>query len=89
MVVVHGGGWHAGDKRAVREVNICSDLALRGYVCLSVNYVLTPGPPAPWQIAKRRGAHRAAWQKATVSWRDPKQSDLADCSVNRPAGFLY
>jgi acetyl esterase/lipase len=45
VVVVHGGGWYAGDKRAVREVNICSNLALCGYVCLSVNYVLAPGPP--------------------------------------------
>jgi hypothetical protein len=30
VVVVHGGGWYAGgDKRAVREVDICSDLARR------------------------------------------------------------
>ena len=40
VLVVHGGGWTGGDKQAEREVNICSHLALAGYIAFSVNYVL-------------------------------------------------
>ena len=37
---IHGGGWSGGDKAATRERNIGTTLAQRGYVCLSINYVL-------------------------------------------------
>jgi acetyl esterase/lipase len=40
VVVVHGGGFHGGDKAARREQNICVNLARAGYVCASVNYRL-------------------------------------------------
>lgn len=40
VLIVHGGGWHGGDKAAAREKNIGMTLAGAGYVCASVNYVL-------------------------------------------------
>lgn len=40
IVIVHGGGWHGGDKAAAREQNIGSVLARAGYVCASINYRL-------------------------------------------------
>jgi acetyl esterase/lipase len=40
VVIVHGGGWHGGDKFANREQNIGKSLAEAGYVCASVNYRL-------------------------------------------------
>ncbi|MEM7013547.1 MAG: alpha/beta hydrolase [Verrucomicrobiota bacterium] len=40
VLIVHGGGWHGGDKAAKREINIGTNLAKAGYVCASVNYVL-------------------------------------------------
>ncbi|MCB1062095.1 MAG: prolyl oligopeptidase family serine peptidase [Verrucomicrobiae bacterium] len=40
ILIVHGGGWHGGDKAAAREKNIGTTLAGAGYVCASVNYVL-------------------------------------------------
>jgi acetyl esterase/lipase len=40
IVIVHGGGWHGGDKAANREKNIGNNLALAGYVCASINYRL-------------------------------------------------
>lgn len=40
VLIVHGGGWHGGDKAAGREQNIGTNLAKAGYVCASVNYVL-------------------------------------------------
>jgi acetyl esterase/lipase len=40
VVIIHGGGWTGGDKEAAREINIGTNLALNGYVGLSINYVL-------------------------------------------------
>lgn len=40
ILVVHGGGWHGGDKAAAREKNIATNLAKAGYVCASINYRL-------------------------------------------------
>ena len=40
VVIIHGGGWSGGDKGAAREINIGTNLALNGYVGLSINYVL-------------------------------------------------
>lgn len=40
VLIVHGGGWHGGDKAARREQNIGHTLAGAGYVCASINYAL-------------------------------------------------
>jgi len=40
IVIIHGGGWHGGDKAATREQNIGNTLAKAGYVCASINYQL-------------------------------------------------
>lgn len=40
IVIIHGGGWHGGDKAARREQNIGNSLAKAGYVCASINYQL-------------------------------------------------
>ena len=40
VLIVHGGGWHGGDKAAKREKNIGNNLAAAGYVCASINYRL-------------------------------------------------
>ncbi|MEN9573036.1 MAG: hypothetical protein RL514_891 [Verrucomicrobiota bacterium] len=40
VLIIHGGGWTGGDKGAAREINIGTNLALNGYVGLSINYVL-------------------------------------------------
>ena len=41
VLIVHGGGWHGGDKAAGREQNIGNTLAAAGYVCASINYRLS------------------------------------------------
>ena len=40
VVIIHGGGWSGGEKRAAREINIGTTLALNGYVGMSIDYVL-------------------------------------------------
>ena len=44
IVIIHGGGWIGGIRNAEREVNIGSNLARMGYVCISIDYRL--GTPA-------------------------------------------
>jgi len=48
VVIIHGGGWSGGDKRAAREINIGTNLALKGYVGMSINYALSAGGSVTW-----------------------------------------
>lgn len=48
VVIIHGGGWTGGDKGAAREFNIGTNLAIRGYVAMSINYVLSTDGKATW-----------------------------------------
>jgi acetyl esterase/lipase len=48
VVIIHGGGWAGGDKRALREINIGTNLALNGYLGMSINYVLTKDGSVTW-----------------------------------------
>jgi acetyl esterase/lipase len=48
VVIIHGGGWTGGDKAAAREFNIGANLALKGYVAISINYVLATKDKATW-----------------------------------------
>lgn len=48
VVIIHGGGWTGGDKGATREINIGTNLALRGYVGMSINYVLSTSNRVTW-----------------------------------------
>lgn len=40
IVIIHGGGWSAGDKRDAVYTNLLVDYAMKGYVTFSVNYRL-------------------------------------------------
>jgi acetyl esterase/lipase len=40
LIFVHGGGWRNGDKRIRNFFMPCIDYALKGYVCVTVNYRL-------------------------------------------------
>lgn len=40
IVIIHGGGWSGGEKRAAREINIGTTLAKNGYVGMSIDYAL-------------------------------------------------
>ncbi len=48
IVIIHGGGWTAGDKGAKREINIGTTLASHGYVCVSINYALASEGHPTW-----------------------------------------
>jgi acetyl esterase/lipase len=48
VVIIHGGGWSGGDKRAAREINIGTNLALHGYIGMSINYLLSRNGHVTW-----------------------------------------
>lgn len=48
VVIIHGGGWTGGDKAAAREFNIGTNLALNGYVGMSINYLLSDKGQTTW-----------------------------------------
>ena len=62
LVIVHGGGWNAGDKRDRPYRSMLLDYALKGYVTISVNYRLTREAPLPACIEDCKCAIR--WLKA-------------------------
>ncbi len=70
VLIIHGGGWIGGDKRAAREINIGTTLAQNGYVGMSINYLLAtadhPGPTWPQNLFDCKTAVR--WLRANAEW---------------------
>jgi acetyl esterase/lipase len=68
VVIIHGGGWSGGEKRAAREINIGTTLALNGYVGMSIDYVLAnsehPGSTWPQNLHDCKTAVR--WLRANA-----------------------
>ena len=68
VLIIHGGGWIGGDKRAAREINIGTTLAQNGYVGMSINYLLAkadhPGPTWPQNLHDCKTAVR--WLRANA-----------------------
>lgn len=62
LVIIHGGGWSAGDKRDRPYRSMLLDYALKGYVVISVNYRLRREAPMPACIEDCKCAVR--WLKA-------------------------
>ena len=48
VVIIHGGGWSGGKRDATRELNIGTNLALHGYVGMSIDYALASKTHATW-----------------------------------------
>lgn len=48
VLMIHGGGWSSGTKSAQREFNIGTNLALNGYVGLSIDYALAEKGKVTW-----------------------------------------
>lgn len=68
VVIIHGGGWSAGDKRAAREINIGTTLALNGYVGMSINYVLAKdgGTEPTWPQNLHDCKNAVRWLRANA-----------------------
>lgn len=63
LVQVHGGAWVSGEKRGQGET-LMSHLAERGWVCVAINYRLSPRSTWPDHIVDVKRA--IAWTKANI-----------------------
>lgn len=74
IVFIHGGGWVTGDKDQPRSINVCSHLALHGYTCLNIDYLLASPTDGDYT--------RAAWPQnyydcqRAVQWLRQHAQDL-------------
>jgi acetyl esterase/lipase len=48
IVIIHGGGWKAGDKADKREIHLGTYFAKCGYVAMSINYKLCKNKVPSW-----------------------------------------
>ena len=70
FIAVHGGGLTRGDKRTENMVELCRELARRGYACASINYRLRgDDPPAEGDTPLTRTLNAAIDDAAVaVDW---------------------
>lgn len=71
VVIIHGGGWTEGDKRAGREFNIGTTLALAGYVCASLEYQKSGGDRWPTNLKDCKNGVRFLRANAAKHQVDP------------------
>lgn len=84
VLVIHGGGFNDGDKARAREINIARNLALNGYLAMSINYKLRRMKD---QVTWPQSVHDA---KTAVRWLrknaeeleiDPERIGVIGCSA--------
>ena len=85
VILVHGGGWRAGDKSMLDGA--AKKLSQAGYVVFNVNYSLgVDGLPGyPMQVGDLRAALRWVEDNATLYGGDPTRIGLAGSSAG---GYL-
>jgi len=71
LLLVHGGGWRAGDRGQMRAYGI--QLALRGFVCVSSSYRLVPESHWPAPIEDVNAAIRYLRANAAELGVDPEK----------------
>ncbi len=64
LIQVHGGAWVMGSKEA-QALPLMSHLAERGWVCVAINYRLSPAATWPDEIVDVKKA--IAWVKANIA----------------------
>ncbi len=74
IVIIHGGSWCRGIRNADREINIGTNLARMGYVCISIDYRLA----TPENLAKYGKTFPVNIQdcKKAVLWLRKNAEDL-------------
>jgi acetyl esterase/lipase len=84
IIVIHGGGFNDGDKARGRELNISENLALKGYVCMSINYKLrrVKGQVTwPQSVYDAKAAVRYLRKEAASLGVDPDKIGVIGCSA--------
>jgi acetyl esterase/lipase len=71
VVLIHGGGWHAGDKGG--HDKDCQYLASHGFVAITINYRLVPAAIYPAQVVDAQLAVRWLRANAATYQLDPQR----------------
>lgn len=66
IVIIHGGGWSTANKSSSREIEFGTTLAKAGYVCVSIDYEMTPSKRWPTNIQDCKNAVRFLRQNAAT-----------------------
>lgn len=85
MVYVHGGAWTIGSKRG-QALPMLFELASRGWVCVSINYRLSPRATWPDHIVDVKRA--IAWTKDHIGEHGGDASRLLAISGGSAGGHL-
>ena len=75
LLQVHGGGWSIGNKEH-QGIPLMLHMAARGWVCVAINYRLSPRDPLPAHIVDVKRA--IAWIRENVAEYGGDPSFLAD-----------
>lgn len=65
VLLIHGGGWGAGDKRGYTN-GLCKKAAARGIVGISIDYRLADGSSARWPVQLIDAQLAMRWVKANA-----------------------
>jgi alpha-L-fucosidase 2 len=84
-IIIHGGGYKAGDSKSGSEAYVADFLAPAGYAVFSVNYRLAPRYPYPYMVQDVERAVRYIRYNAQKWNADPNKIALVGGSAG---GFL-
>jgi len=84
-IIIHGGGYHAGNSKSGSEAYVADFLAPAGYAVFSVNYRLAPKYPYPYMVEDVQRAVRYIRHNAKKWDGDPNRIALVGGSAG---GFL-
>ena len=82
MVYIHGGGWVIGDKREQGKP-MMYELVARGWVCVAINYRLSPKATWPDHIVDAKRA--VAWVKEHIADVRGRSRPSSRSAGGRPA----
>ena len=85
VIIIHGGGYHAGDSKSGSEAYGADFLAPAGYAVFSINYRLAPKYPYPYMVQDTERAVRFIRHNAKRWNGDPNKIALVGGSAG---GFL-
>ena len=84
VLVIHGGGFNDGDKGRSREINIATNVALHGYVAMSINYKLARVKgKATWPQCLHDAKTAVRWLRKNAERLqvDPERIGVIGCSA--------
>ena len=88
LILVHGGGWSAGDKQAAFVIPLFGPLDRSGLAWFTINYRLTPASPHPAALRNVAEAIRDVKKHALEVRLDPARiAIMGESAGGHPVGL--